>query len=331
MKYTTLGVSAGNGVMLYPFKDSLLGNVEIRRDYLIGGKPYQWRINFGDIPLYSSLPDNLSPDFIVGHPKCGNSSVFALSRGKKFTTSRDEPTLTLFIESINKYKPKIWAMENLPKLLETYSIEEISKSVNDEYIVKAISGPVSIYGNSQVTRKRLLVLGFRKGVFSKIAILRFITGLKLRNFTPSNFSELTQKMGINGRDTENLRSEISVYGGFKTSLANMQQFWKDNPELRHYPIQGGNMSTAPGVYINRANDIPLTVRKTNRQFNSEGIQMSPRELARIQGIPDDFKIVDDIDIAPLTTLINKGRMTVANTPPYEIGQRLYDQLNYITS
>jgi asparagine synthase (glutamine-hydrolysing) len=50
------------------------------------------------------------------------------------------------------------------------------------------------------------------------------------------------------------------------------------------------MKNLPGVYRNLANEYPLTARKQNRQFNSLGYIMSPRELARIQGLPDDFKI-----------------------------------------
>ena len=52
----------------------------------------------------------------------------------------------------------------------------------------------------------------------------------------------------------------------------------------------GNMRNLPGVYRNLANDYPLTARKQNRQFNSKGFIMSPRELARINGLPDNFKL-----------------------------------------
>jgi site-specific DNA-cytosine methylase len=46
--------------------------------------------------------------------------------------------------------------------------------------------------------------------------------------------------------------------------------------------------------------------------------MSPRELARIQGVPDSFKIHLDKD--NLQYWINKGRASVTKCPPYQIAQ-----------
>jgi len=45
--------------------------------------------------------------------------------------------------------------------------------------------------------------------------------------------------------------------------------------------------------------------------------MTPRQLARIQGVPDDFKIW--FDKTSRTLSINKGRVSVTKAPPYEIG------------
>ena len=52
--------------------------------------------------------------------------------------------------------------------------------------------------------------------------------------------------------------------------------------------------------------------------------MTPRELARIQNIPDSFKIY--MDIKNPIYWINKGRTTVTKCPPYDIGKWFYNQL-----
>jgi len=326
MKYTVLGVSAGNGVMLHPFKDNLIGNIEIRSEYKVAKRPIQFHLNFPNIPFWDT-PDGtpiIYPDVIIGHPKCGNSSMFALSRGKSFTTSIDEPSLQLFFEAVNKYKPTIFAFENLPKMLETVSIEFLEKAFPD-YLIKFRSNTVAIYGNSQITRNRLLVVGFNKNRLTHQKINRFEFPTEITK--PKTTYELLKDLPENGHFTEPINEVITMYSGYKIKLSEAKRFWELNPEMRHWPTKDSIMNTAPGVYINREGDYPLTVRKTNRQFNPEGIQMSPRELARIQGIPDNFKILSE-DF-PIKTLINKGRFTVANTPPYEIGAFLKTQIDKI--
>jgi len=324
MSYKVLGVSAGNGVMLHPFRDNLIGNIEIRPGYLLSKGSEQWDLNFKGIPFMKndrSFDSSLGPvDVIVGHPKCGNSSMFALSRGKAFTTSQNEPSLTLFMSSVIKYKPKIFALENLPKLLETYSLSDMDRALGENYYLEACSGSVTMFGNSQVSRKRLVVVGVRRDLTSGVP---YILHNATQDFLSSQLlttGALLQDLSENGDITESLNEIITLYSGFKISLKDMQTFWLEHPELRHYPIKNSTMNTAPGVYINREGDYPLTVRKTNRQFNPDGIQMSPREMARIQGIPDSFKLMDSG--YNLKTLINKGRFTVANTPPYEVGAYL---------
>lgn len=59
----------------------------------------------------------------------------------------------------------------------------------------------------------------------------------------------------------------------------------------------------------------MTARKADRQFKWNGLPMSPRELARIMGIPDKFKI--HIEEDRKNYWINKGRLIVTQTFPYE--------------
>lgn len=309
-----LGVSAGNGVILHPLRDQVIANIEGRSDYYIKGQPLQWNLNFS-VPMVKSFdPNYKNVDIIIGHPKCGLSSMFALSRGKTFKSHEGEPSLDLFIQAVNHYKPKLFLLENLPKFLESF--DDVKQTFKD-YALILHKGSVSDFGNSQVSRKRLVMVGLRLDSFRQKAY----SALKALP-TPSNpkpVELLLKNLPENGNITEPIDDIITMYSGFKISLLGAKVFWRENPHLRHWPVYEGKMNTAPGVYINRTGDFPLTVRKTNRQFNPIGEQMSPRELARIQGIPDGFELYMGNPQTPSSTIINKGRVTVANTPPYEIG------------
>ncbi len=323
LPYRILGISAGNGVMTYALKENVIGNVECRSDYYIGGLPYQWELNYPGVPMMKVLPNIEKVDVVIGHPKCGVSSKFALSRGKKYGTHVGEESLDLFIEGIKKYNPLFFFMENLEKFLDSFPGEELENLFPNHFLIKH-RGSVSRFGNSQVTRKRLLIVGINTRIATPTVIRHFKKlGKDFLNPELRGTRELLKGLPENGHITEDLDSVITMYAGYKISLREAREVWLMNPEMRHWPA-GGAMKTAPGVYINRENDPPLTVRKTNRQFNPNGIQMSPRELARIQGIPDSFWLYQD---GNKTLSINKGRVTVANTPPFEISKWVRSRLN----
>jgi site-specific DNA-cytosine methylase len=321
LPYRVLGISSGNGVLTYALKENVIGNVECRSDYYIGGKPYQWDINYPGIPMMKVLPNYEKVDVVIGHPKCGMSSKFALSRGKKFGTHVGEESLDLFIEGIQKYNPLFFFMENLEKFTDSFPGEELESLFPNHYLVK-IRGSVSRFGNSQLTRKRLVLVGIHLQIATQPVIRIFKKVPPEFRGELKTTAELLKDLPKNGRLTEDLDSVITMYSGYKISLREAQEFWQSNPHLRHWPA-GGAMKTAPGVYINRENDYPLTVRKTNRQFNPQGIQMSPRELARIQGIPDCFLFYED---GNKTRSINKARTTVGSSPPFEISSWIRDRL-----
>lgn len=46
-----LGVSAGAGILLFPFRKNLIANVETRGVFYTKGLE-QWKLNFGDTPYY---------------------------------------------------------------------------------------------------------------------------------------------------------------------------------------------------------------------------------------------------------------------------------------
>lgn len=118
-KLRVLGVCAGQGALLFPFRENLLGNIEIRGVFHTPGEE-QWKLNFSDIPFYKGFclqEFDEKVDIIISSPDCGSSSVMRLSKVKELGNPKDNRSLNLVISSILKYKPKIFLIENLPRLL----------------------------------------------------------------------------------------------------------------------------------------------------------------------------------------------------------------------
>lgn len=329
-----LGINGGNGVILYPMKKYVIGNVEIRSVFKTPND-IQWGLNFPDIPLItkaSEMTRITSCDVIVAAPNCGHSSILAYSRAKKLSDPMKDDSFELFLTSIKFYKPKVFMMENLPKVLDMVPKQTWYKTFPEyELIFHTLS--VSEWGNSQKTRIRLVLIGLKKEVFKdnlSKAQYHFSTIYKLKE--PKICKDLLAEIGQKeipeiGHIRENINDIITMYSGFKISLKKAQKFWLDNPTLKRWPVNDRKFTTAPGVYRNLETSYPAVARKANRQFNAQGLQMSPKELATIQGIPKRFKIY--MDLNRKTFSINKARITVTKTPPYEIPKWFYKQLKKI--
>jgi len=330
-----LGVNAGNGVLLHTMKECLVGNIEIRAIFHTKGLE-QWKANFGSIPYFKSVSQlkkqiKCPVDVILGNPDCGHSSVLSYSRRKALSDPRDNESLDLFIKCVRFYEPKIFLMENLPKLLETCDTQFWDKAL-PKYSISYLIHSVSEWGNSQKSRIRLVMVGIRTDIAklndNKLQY-HFTEIYKINKLkTTGELLKGLENEEINlGHVREDINSVITLYAGFKIPLKDVQRIWQENPGLSRWVVKDRKFSTAPGVYRNPEDKYPSTARKANRQFNPRGLQMSPRELARIQGVPDDFKII--IKEEDIQYWINKGRATVTKTPPYEIGQWFFKQLTSI--
>lgn len=320
-----LGICAGNGVCLYPFhiskKYKVLGNIEPRQVFYTKHQQ-QWRSNFDHIPMSKEATINhIDVDIIVGHPDCGDSSVLRLSRAKKSGNVLNNRSIQTFFESIRTYNPSIWLLENLPNFLKTYT-KDILCGMFPEYHLIFIEGPVSMFGNPQISRKRLVILGISKKMGYKRGKLEYL-------FEPFQVSKPKRaiKYELGERELVELghvREPLSMHCNMyhpesnrrSLSYQECQKLWANmHPTQKRWPV-GGKMKNQPGVTRNDPNDWPLTVRKQNRQFGSKGLVLSPREMANIQGVPHSYKLVIDLD--ERVYWINKARVSVTKTMPYQI-------------
>lgn len=322
-KLNVLGVQAGNGVCLYPFVNSkyfrVLGNWEIRPVYY-DRHSEQWVSNFKDIPQHREFRQYPKVDIIIGHPDCGDSSILRMSRAKKKGEVKDNKSIIAFFDAIKKFNPKYFLLENLPGFLDSYPPDEILGMLKDKFAIRWWIEPVSAWGNSQVTRKRLVLVGSnieRNGLKNALNF-KLPKEVELKY---SQFFELGPEIKpeiCHVRESMDKMTNLTWEGENKITYRTAEYIWNTQYADKSRWFVGGKMNNQPGVTRNLPGKFPTTVRKQNRQFGTEGLVLSPREMANIQGVPEKFNLVFHAEQD--VYWLNKTRTTVTKTMPYEIAR-----------
>lgn len=331
--FNVIGISCGH-IGLHPFLNEkrfkILANMDSRSCFHTP-KEEQWKENYGKISFYrnpKSIYDHVGTQkvhVLISHPACGGQSILRISRKKDFKSTEEQkadPTMVNFIESVHHFKPHVFLLENLPKLLEVIPENQWEKEIFPDYNLVFHNHPVSEWGNSQISRNRLVIIGVKKSsLLFELEQFLFVKQMRALKTT----QDLLFNLPKNGNIIEDLNKIVSMFhpedkNKTKLSLKQVQGLWTNEfkDEWKWPWVNSkGSRGTLPGVYRNKPNGYPMTARKADRQFKWNGLPMSPRELARIMGIPDKFKI--HIEEDRKNYWINKGRLIVTQTFPYEIG------------
>ena len=291
-KYKVLGVCAGQGALLMPFRKQVIGNIEPRAVFHTKGEE-QWKLNFGDTPFikgYELL--DCKPDIIISSPDCGASSVMRLSKKKSLGKPQENKSINLVIKSIQHLKPKFFLIENLPRLLSFISIENLEDLFNDyKLIIHQVS--VSEFGNSQVSRNRLVIVGVNKKL--KNQAKKFKNLFKVRELY--NTKDLIHSVELTDNYSIPKNKVLAMYDyrllpeKKNLTVEKIQKLWEhDFKNEKKWPIKTKKMSTLPGVYRLEANKPPLTLRPADRQFRPDGWPLGIKDFKSIMGFPDRFKI-----------------------------------------
>lgn len=321
MNYRVLGVSSGLGVSLFPFKKELMANIESRSVFHTPGNE-QWIANFEDVPLHKTVGYDYGDqivDVIVSSPDCGSGSILRYSRAKKLGDHKKNHSLMMFFAAVRRYQPKLFLFENLDGLFKSFPKERFLKLLSNYRLVEH-NASVAHWGNSQKNRKRLVIIGVRRDISRKVDKYFKLPHYKNPKSCHELYDDLHENSRVTGNVREHITEYISIYGGKRMSLGEIRDDWKKRlkGKKRYYvpEEEGRKFKTAPGVYRNLSHDFPATARKANRQYDHYGLTLTPRQLARVQGVPDEFIL--HIDYNKLGYWINKARTTVTKTPPYEI-------------
>lgn len=322
-----LGVCAGAGILLHPFKKDLIGNIEPRGVFHTP-KEEQWKANFKGIPFIkdAELVPEWTPDIILSSPDCGSCSVMRLSKVKQLGDPASNKSINLVIQAIQYYDPAIFLIENLPRLLSLIS-KEMLMDFFKNYKLIFHDCSVSEYGNSQVSRRRLVIVGvhLNKGkkyldAFNKVFK---VNELKVtRNLlipTPEDalipFSDKTLAM----YDYRKLPEKKNL------TVRQVKQLWThDFKDEKKWPIKTAKMKTLPGVYRLEEDKPPLTLRPADRQFRPDGYPLGINDFKAIMGFPVSFRIFIrgyvNWDSKIYHYWLNKARYTIAKGAVWEIGE-----------
>lgn len=320
-KLRVLGVCAGQGALLFPFKKNLLGNIEIRGVFHTPGEE-QWKLNFGDIPFYKGFclqEFDEKVDIIISSPDCGAASVMRLSKVKELGNPKDNRSLNLVIASILEYKPKIFLIENLPRLLTLLPKDFFEETFKD-YKLIFHERSVSDYGNSQVSRKRLVIVGIHKKTGKKY-LNAFNEVFQVK--TPTITRELLFESPYGSNYNIPIEKTLAMYDYRKLpakknlTVRKIQLLWNsDFKNEKKWPIKTAKMSTLPGVYRLELDKAPLTLRPADRQFRPDGYPLGILDFKAIMGFPKAYKIF--MDEGNYLYWLNKARYTIAKGSVYEI-------------
>lgn len=317
-----LGISAGQGALLYPFKKNLIANIEPRTVFHTKNEE-QWKLNFGDIPfLKGGLNQDWKPDIILSSPDCGASSIMRLSKVKQLGKPEENKSLNLVIEAVNLYQPKVFLIENLPKLIDLMPIDFFKASCPG-YSFHFHCHSVMDFGNSQASRKRLVIVGVKeskKKLFNKFANIFQVD-------IPKVSRELLEPAYFDG-DNENymppLDKTLAMYDyrllPVKKNLTvkKIHKLWiKDFKNERKWPIKTKKMHTLPGVYRLDPDRYPMTLRPADRQFRPDGYPIGIEDYKNLMGFPKKFKVY--MDKSEYQYWLGKARYTLAKGSVYQVG------------
>ena len=317
-----LGVCAGQGALLFPFRKHLIGNIEIRGVFHTPGEE-QWKANFGDIPFHKGFclqEFDKKVDIILSSPDCGHSSVMRLSKVKELGNPKDNRSLNLVTAAILEYKPKIFLIENLPRLLSLLPRDFFEETFKD-YKLIFHERSVSDFGNSQVSRKRLVIIGVHldKG---KEYLDSFNEVFQVK--TPKLTRDLLFVSPYGSNYNVPIEKTLAMYDYRKLpekknlTVEKIQVLWNSAfKQEKKWPIKTAKMSTLPGVYRLELDKPPLTLRPADRQFRPDGYPLGIKDFKAIMGFPKKFKIY--IDQENYLYWLNKARYTIAKGSVYEVG------------
>ena len=320
-KLRVLGVCAGQGALLFPFRENLLGNIEIRGVFHTNCES-QWKLNFGDIPFYKGFclqEFDEKVDIIISSPDCGSSSVMRLSKVKELGNPKDNRSLNLVISSILKYKPKIFLIENLPRLLSLLPKNFFEETFKD-YKLIFHERSVFDYGNSQISRKRLVIIGVHKKTGKKyLNAFNEVFQVKNPTITRNLLNDYQNPLNYNIP----LDKTLAMYDYRKLpekknlTVKKIHRLWVGAFHAeKKWPIKTAKMSTLPGVYRLEEDKSPLTLRPADRQFRPDGYPLGILDFKAIMGFPKSYKIF--MDEGNYLYWLNKARYTIAKGSVYEI-------------
>ncbi|MCQ2337023.1 MAG: DNA cytosine methyltransferase [Paludibacteraceae bacterium] len=253
--------------------------------------------NYGDVPFGDITKESTKNKIPKGFDiLCAGFPCQAFSlAGKRLGFEETRGTLFFDVaEILKRYQPKAFFLENVKGLVihdkgRTFktilnTLEEVGYTVPNPQIVNAM------YFGVPQHRERIYIVGFRKDL-----------GIKKEDFTYPQQKEISKKW-IDVREENPVPAKYYLSTQYITTLINHKArheakghgFGYDiipDDGIAHAIVVGGMGRESNLVIDFRQTNLTPTTR-IKGEVNKQGWRkMTPREWARLQGYPDNFKIV----------------------------------------
>ena len=311
--FTAVGMTCGIGSMVLGARGAgakILGNVEWR-DYYHHRDP-QGRNTFTEnfpgaffVKSLKTMPEIGSPDIVMGHPECGKYSVMAFATTRKYEDvvkhQASQSDIPLFVEGIQTMRPKYFAMDDMPLSLIPCPITWYANLLPDyelwpEWVDNAG------YGNSQIFRKRMFIIGAKRGLK-----YTFVPHESRENYltTRSVIGHLPEP----GTDPDHMAIDWSwtpgcttglVIPGRKESWRTLQTWYKDWPRTHMmYFEKNGTWRRRPMICRTYWDRHCHVVTGNYAVLHPHRVTpLTPRERGLIQGFPESFKFYGSVSTTP---------------------------------
>jgi site-specific DNA-cytosine methylase len=309
-----IGITCGIGSMLVGARQAgfdVVGNVEWRRYYHV--KDSEGRNTFEEnFPgaIFKKSIDELTEeglgsmtgcDLAMGHPECGAySQMQGCNNFRDQATRRVKPTdpgdIPLFVDLVARLRPRFFAMDDLPKSLHAFPMEEYARRLPDyDLFPEWVSN--YHYGNIQRSRRRMFMIGSLKSeqwvftpgeVENESTLSKVLSGLPV---DPSGSRILNHDVHT---ETEPAGRLLHMdYLWHRPTWADGRRWFEGVEEgttfLYHSPHADGELKMKPGWYKQRWGGHCAVLDGGSGHIHPlRNLPFTIRERARIQGFPDDF-------------------------------------------
>lgn len=311
-----IGTLCGSGNLLFEAQKAgcdVVGNIETRSAYHAAS--WVWEENFKS-PLLRDPEGDVDDhwfdaDVAIGHPPCGSFSTLGQSTVSRITNMTKEEwhaqrgrkagLLPQFIGMINRFQPRIFAMDNLIKMLDAYPKAWWEENLPN-YQITVLDIVNWDYGSPQ-TRRRCWIVGTLEDRAFKFRPIKRRPKKAPKNIWEAisdlpwePWVDLPELAHVHHHANNRAMGSFRIIGGSHPTGAPVGETafgYLTFPPGALYPYK-----TAKGKFTRKPGHVRVSMSSRSRTLSKmetvrhplTGWPLTMRERARLMGWPDDFKL-----------------------------------------